>query len=54
MQEKWLVGGDFNLIYRTEDKNNHRLNRNLMGRFKAAIDVLTLKELLTWTSSNDN
>jgi hypothetical protein len=54
MQERWLVGGDFNLIYRTEDKNNHRLNRNLMGRSKAAIDVLTLKELLTWTSSNDN
>lgn len=25
--EKWLVIGDFNLIYKAEDKSNNRLNR---------------------------
>jgi hypothetical protein len=27
----WLLSGDFNLIYRTEDKNNNRVNSRLMG-----------------------
>jgi exonuclease III len=29
----WLLIGDFNLIYRDQDKNNGRLNRRLMLRF---------------------
>lgn len=29
----WAVAGDFNLIYRQEDKNNSNLNRAMMGRF---------------------
>jgi hypothetical protein len=59
LQDEWLVSGDFNLIYKAEDKNNSRLNRRLMGRFKAAIDRLELRELplyerkFTW-SSNPN
>jgi exonuclease III len=54
---EWLVAGDFNLIYKAEDKNNPRLNRGLMGRFKSAIDELELRELLlrgrkyTWTGA---
>jgi hypothetical protein len=31
---KWLVMGDFNLIYREEDKSNNRLNRRLMVKFR--------------------
>jgi hypothetical protein len=30
----WLLTGDFNLIYRAEDKNNMRLDRRLMGQFR--------------------
>uniref|UniRef100_A0A453K0Z4 Endonuclease/exonuclease/phosphatase domain-containing protein n=1 Tax=Aegilops tauschii subsp. strangulata TaxID=200361 RepID=A0A453K0Z4_AEGTS len=32
--EPWLINGDFNLIYKARDKNNHNLNRRLMGRFR--------------------
>jgi hypothetical protein len=55
-QGEWLVAGDFNLIYKAEDKNNSRLNRGLMGHFKSVIDELELRELplqgrkYTWTS----
>jgi hypothetical protein len=41
---RWLILGNFNLIYQAEDKNNSNLNRRLMGAFKAAIDELNLKE----------
>jgi exonuclease III len=27
----WLIGGDFNLIYKDEDKNNSNLNMTMMG-----------------------
>jgi hypothetical protein len=30
----WLICGDFNLIYKAEDKSNSRLNRQLMGKFR--------------------
>ncbi|WVZ58922.1 hypothetical protein U9M48_009140 [Paspalum notatum var. saurae] len=43
----WVVMGDFNLIYKAEDKNNSNLNRATMGRFKRLIDDLALKEILT-------
>ena len=53
---RWLILGDFNLIYQAEDKNNSNLNRHLMGAFKAVIDELNLKELrlngrrFTWSN----
>jgi exonuclease III len=56
-QGEWLVAGDFNLIYKAEDKNNFRVNRGLMGHFKSVIDELELRELslqgrkYTWTSA---
>jgi exonuclease III len=28
----WALCGDFNLIYRDEDKNHANLNRRMMGR----------------------
>lgn len=53
----WLVVGDFNLIYRAEDKNNSNLNRALMGRFRRWINDMAVSEIpllgrkYTWTSS---
>jgi exonuclease III len=56
----WLVAGDFNLIYRDEDKNNSNLNRAMMGRFRKLINDLALKELhlhgrkFTWSNHQDS
>lgn len=56
----WLLIGDFNLIYKTSDKNNSRLNRSMMQRFKGTLDRSELKELplsgrkFTWTQECDN
>ena len=52
----WLLCGDFNLIYKAEDKNNANLNRRMMGRFRRFIDTAELQELhldesrFTWSS----
>lgn len=52
----WAVGGDFNLIYLAEDKNNNNLDRAMMGRFRRALSDLQLKELpllgrkFTWSN----
>jgi len=59
-QGPWVVAGDFNLIYKEEDKNNANLNRAMMGRFRRALDDLALKELpltgrkFTWSSGGDS
>ena len=56
----WMVAGDFNLIYREEDKNNANLNRAMMGRFRRALDDLALKELpligrkFTWSGGGNS
>lgn len=42
MLPAWLLLGDFNLIYRAEDKNNGRLNLPMLSRFKTTIDNLLL------------
>ena len=53
---RWLIFGDFNLIYRAADKNNGNLNRRLMGSFKSALDAMRLRELrlagrkFTWSN----
>jgi endonuclease/exonuclease/phosphatase family metal-dependent hydrolase len=55
----WLILGDFNLIHNDEDKNNNRLNRSLMVRFKKALDYLEVKEIpligmkFTWSNGQD-
>lgn len=52
----WLLTGDFNLIYKAADKNNNRLDRRLMSKFRETIEELELKELAlhrrkyTWTN----
>jgi hypothetical protein len=55
----WLLCGDFNLIYRIEDKNNSNLNRRMMGRFRRLFNDLALKEIYlngrryTWSNGQD-
>lgn len=34
-QDKWLLSGDFNLIYKAEDKSNVRVNRRMMGEIQS-------------------
>jgi hypothetical protein len=52
----WLLWGDFNIIYREEDKNNDRINRRLMGQFCRLLNEAALKEvhlnghLFTWSN----
>jgi exonuclease III len=41
----WLVAGDFNHIYREEDKNNLNLDRVMIGRFRRWISDLSLKQI---------
>jgi exonuclease III len=51
--------GDFNLIYKDEDKNNSLVNRAMMGRFRRLIHDLGLKDIpllghkYTWTNGQD-
>lgn len=45
MAPKWIVVGDFSLICRTDDKSNANVNLRIMGRFRAAIDHLELREI---------
>ena len=52
--------GDFNRIYKDEDKNNSNLNRAMMGRFRRLINDLSLKEIplhgqkFTWSNLQDS
>lgn len=60
MKPAWLLIGDFNLIYKVSDKNNDRLNRRMMQRFKGLIDKIEVKELhlpgrrFTWAGAGQN
>jgi len=55
-----LVCGDFNQIYRAEDKNNGRLNLRSMRRFRRMLDDSHLQEvylhgrLYTWSNRRNN
>jgi hypothetical protein len=42
---KWLILGDFNLIYKEEDKSSDMLNRRLMLRFRRTLNHLEVKEV---------
>jgi hypothetical protein len=52
----WIIAGDFNLIYKVEDKNNNNYNRAMMGRFRKLIDDLSLRDIplhgrkFTWSN----
>jgi hypothetical protein len=40
-----MIAGDFNLIYKAEDKNNTNYNRAMMGRFQRLINDLAVKDV---------
>ena len=56
----WLVAGDFNLLVNQEDKSNTLINRRMMGRFRAKLNMLELKELYlngrcyTWSNERQH
>jgi exonuclease III len=41
----WVLVGDFNLIYKDEDKSNSNYNRAMIGRFRMFINDQALKEI---------
>jgi hypothetical protein len=43
--DNWLILGDYNLIYREQDKNAGSLNRRMMLRFRRALNYLEVKEI---------
>ena len=53
----WTIAGDYNRIYREEDKSNDNFNRAMMGHFRRLINDLGLKEIplhgrkFTWTNN---
>lgn len=60
MHPAWLIIRDFNLINKASDKNNDRLNRRMMQRFKGTIDRIGIRELtlsgrcFTWAQEGAN
>jgi hypothetical protein len=54
---EWLILADFNLIYKIQDKNNGRINKQMMSRFRRALDYLEVKEInlvgkkFTWSNN---
>jgi hypothetical protein len=54
---EWLILADFNLIYKIQDKNNCRINKQMMSRFRRALDYLEVKEInlvgkkFTWSNN---
>jgi hypothetical protein len=56
----WMLAGDFNLIYKAEDKKSSNYNRATMGRFRRFIDDLALKEIplhgckFTWSNQQES
>lgn len=59
-QGPWILNGDFNWIYRAQDKNNDRLNRRRMGQFRRFLNEASLKELhlqgrlFTWSNEREH
>lgn len=55
----WFLCGDFNMIYRAQDKNNGRLDQRCMRRFRTFINQAQLEEinmvdrLYMWSSECD-
>jgi hypothetical protein len=54
---RWLILGDFNLIYKVADKNIGNLNRRLMLGFRRTLNHLEVKEIqligrkYTWSNA---
>lgn len=60
MLPRWMLLGDFNMIYRANDKSNSTLNLRMMGRFRAAIEDMELIDYpllgrrFTWSNEQEN
>jgi hypothetical protein len=56
----WILGADFNMIYRAEDKNNNRVIQCLMGQFCHLHNSASLQEahlnvrLFTWSNESEH
>lgn len=56
----WMLAGDFNLIYCSEDKNNENINRAMMGKFRRFVNDHDLKEIpllgrrYTWSNERES
>jgi exonuclease III len=44
-QDKWLILGDFNMVYQAQDKSNVCLNTGIMSRFRRALNFLQVRKL---------
>lgn len=57
---KWLILGDFNLIYRAQDKNNSNINPRRMAQFRNTLNACELKKIhlqnrkFTWSSERQS
>jgi hypothetical protein len=55
----WVVGGDFNLIYRAHDKSDVNMDRAMMGRFRRLLNDVELSEVdlmdrrFTWSNERE-
>ena len=56
----WMLAGDFNMIYCSEDKNNGNVNQAMMGRFRRFVNEMELKEIpllgrrYTWSNERES
>jgi exonuclease III len=56
----WAICGDFNLILSEADKNNARINRTNLARFRRAVHTLELQDLhlhgraFTWSNEREH
>jgi exonuclease III len=56
----WIIGGDLNLIFKEEDKNNSNINRAILGNLHGLINSLDLKEVplkgrrYTWSNQRND
>lgn len=55
----WILAGDFNMIYCSNDKNNDNINRAMTGRFRRFVNEMELKEVpllgrrYTWSNERE-
>jgi exonuclease III len=55
----WMLCGDFNMVYRAQDKNNDRMDRHCMRRFRAFLNQARLDEIFlvgrkyTWSNERE-
>jgi hypothetical protein len=58
--DQWLILGDFNLIYKEQDKNQGTLNRRLMLRFRRVLNSMEVRVVhlngrkFTWSNGQSS